>query len=507
MTGLRLQRCCGAWKAGLAWPWAWLTLCVTALWGSPAWPAPARELGPQAALATPQGRYVGTLAVQPDHAPAGARVRVSASGLPPGQRFELVWTTVDGQWDASDGQYRGRGYTPVAYRIGEPVSDADGRLQAQFTVPEDFGFEHDVVLQQSGRLFTKAGFNVAMTVELSPAQGPPGTPITVDVKGIGWRQMENSWLLLYDNRFTGWMSAVTTSGSARFTIPAAGRPGTHVLEVLHGDFTFPYRNMQQSPSPDRPQFVRTFTVTDGPAVLPPPAAQQSLTQPRIPVAAGELTSIPAFSVVGQPIRIEGTGFAPGSDHAIAWKTVTGNRVGGGGWSERSTILGHSRADATGRLRLELPTPDDLGGAHAIEVRDGSGVRTGTHWIVPSAVALDVARGPAGTPFRIHLKGVGWTETANIYTLVYDNAYIGYGCGFNSQGDAEFTLHATGEPGWRFIDLYPSIYKGSETRPINFRLPQLTSDQDHPGEDLPRFRFAFEVTGTPPGNSSAGQRAP
>ena len=45
----------------------------------------------------------------------------------------------------------------------------------------------------------------------------------------------------------------------------------------------------------------------------------------------------------------------------------------------------------------------------------------------------------------------------------------------------------------FIDLYPAIYKGKETRPNNYRLPQLTYADDHPGEDLPRFRFAFEVT--------------
>ena len=35
------------------------------------------------------------------------------------------------------------------------------------------------------------------------------------------------------------------------------------------------------------------------------------------------------------------------------------------------------------------------------------------------------------------------------------------------------MKATGEPGWHFIDLYPGIYKGSETRPNNFRIPQLT----------------------------------
>lgn len=61
------------------------------------------------------------------------------------------------------------------------------------------------------------------------------------------------------------------------------------------------------------------------------------------------------------------------------------------------------------------------------------------------------------------------------------------------GDIELIMKATGEPGWHFIDLYPGIYKGSETRPNNFRIPQLTYAADHPGEDLPAFRYAFEVT--------------
>jgi hypothetical protein len=106
--------------------------------------------------------------------------------------------------------------------------------------------------------------------------------------------------------------------------------------------------------------------------------------------------------------------------------------------------------------------------------------------------LDVWRGPPGTEFRIHLKGTGWTETSNIMHVVYDNAYIGYACGFNSQGDIEVIMKATGEPGWHFIDLYPGIYKGQETRPNNFRIPQLTYADDHPGEDLPAFRYAFEI---------------
>jgi hypothetical protein len=465
-------------------------------------------LGPEVALGTPSNGYVGYVMLTPRRAPAGATVLVHASGLPPRQAFDLLWATVKGDWKARDGYYEGREYRPVAYRIAPPMTDDGGRLDAAFIVPEDFGFEHDVVLQQGRRVFTKASLDLAMTVEVSPQHGPPGTLINVDVKGIGWRQMENSWLLLYDNRFTGWMSAVTTAGSAHFTIPAAGIPGVHVLEILHGDFTFPYRNMQQSPEPGRPQFVRTFTVTDGAPVLPPPAQQQGLVQPRIATGAGDVVTMPSFSVVGQPVRIEARDVMPGKSYEVTWQTVSGNRVGGGGWEERIRVLARGVADRSGVLSLSVATPDDLGGAHAIGIQEAStghleaeraggsptrGRRTATHWILPSAMPLEIGRGPTGTTFRIHLKGVGWTETANIYALVYDNAYIGYGCGFNSQGDVEFILHASGSPGWHFIDVYPSIYKGSETRPVNFRLPQLTYARDHPGEDLPRFRFAFEVT--------------
>ncbi len=88
-----------------------------------------------------------------------------------------------------------------------------------------------------------------------------------------------------------------------------------------------------------------------------------------------------------------------------------------------------------------------------------------------------------------------TETANIYTIVYDNDYVGYACGFNSQGYVEIPMRATGSQGWHFIDLYPAIYKGEETPgQENFRIPQLTYADDHPGEDLPAFDFAYFVDG-------------
>ena len=73
-------------------------------------------------------------------------------------------------------------------------------------------------------------------------------------------------------------------------------------------------------------------------------------------------------------------------------------------------------------------------------------------------------GPAGTPVTIHLKGVGWTDFDNIYVATYDNGYMGYACGFNSQGDVVVNFTATGSPGMHLIDFYPGIYQGPDGRP-------------------------------------------
>jgi hypothetical protein len=456
-------------------------------------PAAARaQLGREAPLAEAHG-YVGRMAVSPEHGSPGTPVQVAAEGLPTDTEFQLVWRTVRGGWKVGQGEYHGRDYMPAAFEIAIVRSDAAGRLAATFTAPEDFGFLHDVVLQQGERLFIQAGFAVDMSVTLSPESGPAGTPIKVEVKGIGWRPLESSWLLLYDNNFTGWISAVTTAGSATFTIPASGRPGLHLLEVLHGEFTFPYRNMQQSPESDRPRFALRFTVTPGAPVLPPPISEQVQQSVRRLPEPGVLAVTPPFAAVGQRVAVTGAGFSPGKRYALGWTTVIGNRVGGHGWGEAARPVAETVADASGRAEFDFAAPDDLGGVHALTVENDAGKQSGNLWIKPTAFPLDVERGPPGTPFVVHLKGVGWTETANIYTVVYDNSYIGYACAFNSQGDVRIPLQATGDPGWHFIDLYPAVYRGEEQRPRNFLIPQLSYAADHPGEDLPRFRYAFEVT--------------
>ncbi|HEX3487117.1 MAG TPA: hypothetical protein VHT51_18830, partial [Micropepsaceae bacterium] len=273
---------------------------------------------PVVKLGEAKGGYVGALDVVPLHGKAGETFTIKGDKLPPNQEFQLVWRTVNGRWNTTETEYKGREFTPADYAMGSVKSDAQGRFSANFTTPEDFGFDHDIVLQQGDRLMTQVNYSVDMTVDISPKSGPIGTPITVTVKGIGSRSLYNSWDLLYDNHFTGWMSAVSTHGNASFTIPATGNVGDHVLQVMHGALTFPYSNPEQNPAPGRPRWDIMFKVTPGAPVLPPAPEQQTQKTVRLSAPPGEVVSNPRFSAVGEPIKVSATGLEPGKTYKLNW---------------------------------------------------------------------------------------------------------------------------------------------------------------------------------------------
>ena len=102
----------------------------------------------------------------------------------------------------------------------------------------------------------------------------------------------------------------------------------------------------------------------------------------------------------------------------------------------------------------------------------------------------------GESFSVQIKGSGWTELDNTVAVSYDNATLGYACGFNSDGDITINLVATGHPGTHLIDLYPAIYKGLDRVPLNYQTPFLSFARDFPalalGYRLPAYRLAIEV---------------
>ncbi len=182
-----------------------------------------------------------------------------------------------------------------------------------------------------------------------------------------------------------------------------------------------------------------------------------------------------------------------SDVELFWTTQVGNRSVTG-FEQRTSSLGKTRTDAGGAFQWAFTMPADLGGTHKVTAKIGDKeVASTSVYILANAFPLDVERGPAGTRTTLHLKGVGWTETEQIYHVVVDNAFTGYACAFQSKGDLTIFLTMSGAPGWHYIDMYPGIYQGEQKRPANYKMPQLTAATDHPGEPMPIFRWAFYLT--------------
>jgi len=458
--------------------------------------SPSTSVAPAAASSEPRQ----TLSLTYKAPTVGADVAVHATGLPAGKTVDLTWGTVTGGWVVEDYyRFRGKKYTETTVSLGKFTVDASGTLDGRFTIPEDFGGVHEVIALIDGKPVAQNGIEVTQSFELSPVSGPLGTPIELKVKGLGWRTMESTWVVNWDNNLVGFVSAAGTKGSAVARLRAAGPVGDHIVRVLTGYQGQGYLNYEQSPVAHLPRPQFTFRTTPGRASTPlayaEPYQRQPVPKTEVFVEDATLSLDATQGPVGSRTTLRGEGFPANATLQLAWQTSVGSRVSGNGFESQEQEFGTVKVGADGRINLPVTIPDDLGGLHGLAVRNGDKTLGRVFFVIETSIAsISPTSGPVGTPVTIHLKGVGWTEYDNIYVATYDNAYMGYACGFNSQGDVVINFHASGTPGQHIIDLYPGIYQGPPTETqLLYRQPQLTYADDHPGNKIPALRFTFEVT--------------
>ena len=428
---------------------------------------------------------------------AGVEVEASAEGLPPDRTIDLVWGTVKGGWVVEGHRFRGKRFTQTTWNLAQTRVDANGTASVRFRIPEDYGGVHEVMLSERGVPLAVGGLELSQTFEMVPTEGPAGTPIEIRVKGLGWRTMESTWVVNWDNQNVGWISATDTRGSSVARFRAAGTVGTHHVKLYTGYMGQGYLNHEQAPNSYLPRPEFAFRITPGRVPQPlhaEPYPKQPVPHPTAGINGAKLSITPNQGPVSSRTLLEGTSLPPDATVTVVWETQVGNRVSGDGFALHEYELAKVNVGPDGRVSVPLTVPDDLGGPHQISVRSGDKTLARTYFVTEtSVVSMSPKSGPVGTPITIHLKGVGWTDYDNIYVLTYDNGYMGYACGFNSQGDVVVNFKATGAPGVHLIDFYPGIYQGPAEGQQLYRLPQLTYADDHPGNKIPALRFAFEVT--------------
>jgi hypothetical protein len=460
---------------------------------------------------------MGVLTTSPDVAVAGTKYTITGTGLPANKAVTLTWGTANATWvvdarpDSVD--YLGRKVDKVNVVIGQTTTDASGKFMFPVKAPKDFGGIHDISAVIDGVQVAKGGFLVARSASISPKSGPIGTMLTVTYIGLGSSLYEGGGSLLYDNKFTGALMANWTRGTATMHIRASGPVGKHTIEVADA-ISFKYLNIQQSPIPWGTGFKLSFTVTkdngrpkpriDWPTKVAPTLDAKTtlqLTGLGTTTSSAQLES--SSGAVNSKVGVTASGLTPNAAVDLEWSTVVGNRVNCTGtcWSFVSVPLGTPTASANGTLASKITIPDGLGGWHVVQVIQNGQLKTQVPYYVKRSIAgkgVSSLTLKAGQRFTVHLKGLGWTQLDNTIAVDYDNSYVGYGCGFNSQGDTVMNLVATGAPGTHLIDMYPLLYtqQPSYANTPYGMIPVLTYEKDVPGlalgYDLPAIRLAITV---------------
>ena len=513
-----IKRIAGAAVASLALLVPATALATPGPIAAPTVPGVAALPGPLVDPGKPAGTMV-VLKTTPDVAVAGTPISIAGAGLPANKEVTLTWGTANVNWlldprpDSVD--YLGRQTTKFPVLLLKAQTDAAGAFTVKLNAPQDFGGLHDIYAVVDGLQMGKGGFLVARHATMTPKKGPIGTPITVTYSGLGSSLYESSAALMYDNKFAGQITANWTRGIAVAHIRASGPVGKHVI-YLDNALNFGYLNVPQSPLPWTFGKKFIFTVTkdagrpaaqlDWPLDLQTTAATTTLSA--IKSVAGATTATAALSTTSgavlTKVDVTASNLTPNAPITLQWATVVGNRVNCTGtcWAFSTVPLGTATAGADGTLKTKITVPDGLGGWHAVQLLQGADTKAQVPFFVKrsfaSAQPVSDLTLRQGQHFTIQLKGLGWTQLDNTIAVDYDNSYVGYGCGFNSQGYVVLDLVASGGLGTHLIDMYPLLYTNQPNyanTPYGM-IPMLSYANDMPGlalgYKLPAMRLAITV---------------
>jgi hypothetical protein len=462
------------------------------------------------------GAQQGTLVLSDDAGCVGDTLTLKGRNLPAETSLDVVWHSVQGEWGVLRGnELLDPQYSPRTDTILSVTTDEDGSFTADWQVQQDYGGEHVVELHdEDGVTVASAEYSIEPHFELDRTEAPMGERFHLTGYGLGPSRITNNYQATWDNKFVGFMTGVQNRGTTNAEITAVGPPGEHVLTLWYSPEGMPYLQDYTS-SPFGPplgdkQSKWVVEVTE-PEEAPPTATMDPLIDEE-PLPShtiepdrdtdAELEITPTSGQAGTDAIISGSSFPPETEVDLVWYTHAGHRFMDDPIKPvaRPDKLPSVVTDEDGAFQLDVEIPADIGETRPIAAEvDGESVATTAFMLQPHIIDITPTEGPVGTEITVELAGIGWALYDNNYSVLYDNSLAGYFCSHNRIDSdeppelVEFTLSASGDPGYHFIDVIPTF---NDNQVDDFKLenrPHLSYLDNHPLRPLSGFRFAFEVT--------------
>jgi hypothetical protein len=460
----------------------------------------------------------GTLVLSDQEGYVGDTITFKGRNFPANSEFDIRWESTEGSWGILEAnEIVGTQFRPRTDTIATVETDASGTFDLEWEIPEDYGGEHAIKIATGDDVLATASFEIRPWFEIDRTEASMGEAFTLRGYGLGPDVMRNNYQVAWDNGYVGFMTGVMNRGTATAQVRAVGPPGEHLVQVWRNYRGIPYLlNNTQSPFGDVAggrQTAWTVEVTE-PESEPPTAWVDELFDegpidthyPNIDEdTAAELEIAPTSGQPGTTAIITGRNFPANTEVDLIWYRHEGHEPRGVSSTPDSTITAQPKpdvlpsvtTDSEGRFELEFEIPKDVGSTRPITAAVGGREVAITGFMMqPSIETFEPTSGPVGTEIEIELSGVGWTMYENAPIFLYDNDPLGYLCGTGGdteRGTVNTVIHAAGEPGWHFIDAYPSLFHVDQDEP-DFELePHLSYIDNHPVRPLPALHFAFKIT--------------
>ncbi|MFW5900699.1 MAG: hypothetical protein ACOCTH_02865 [Halodesulfurarchaeum sp.] len=450
----------------------------------------------------------GTLIVSDDEAYVDDTITIRGLNLPENTKLDIEWHTVQGDWAVLRGnevngvQYRPRTVTATSVR-----TDEQGKFSTEWTIPEDYGGEHKLELTDlEGETLASSAVTITPWFELESKSAPLGDFFTVTGYGIGPNVVENNYQLTWDNGMVGFITGVKNHGTATARIRAAGPIGTHQIQVWRNYRGVPFmQNNTQSPFGEVAggrEYTWTVEVTE-PEADPGEIWVESLFEEApLPVHVpepdvdheAEIEISPQSGQPGIDAVITGRNFPAETEVDLVWHSHSGHRVKDIPIRPEPLpeVLPTATTDADGTFQVEFEIPLDKGSTRPIVAKiDGESVATTGFMMQADILEVSPTKAKPGEDVEIELSGIGWPTYENAYYFLYDNKPLGYVCGLEAR-TAKTVIQAIGEPGYHFIDVYPSFFDVKDDEPDFELKPHLSYLDNHPVRPLPGLHMAIEI---------------